>query len=426
MRRCIVIGGGFAGLTASVYLSDAGHSVELIEASPKLGGRAYSFKDKYTGDVIDNGQHIMMGCYKETLRFLSLIGAAGNIEIQKPLKVIFLKKNYQPFPLQASSAPYPFNLLCALFHYKALSRSNRLNLLKFFSKLYLNHPDRLKALSVKQWLQLELQNEEIIKSFWEILTEGVLNTSIEKASAKIFSDVLKEIFFKGTDAASIILPLKGLSETYTGQAAKYLSERAGSVSFSEKVEKIFVTDGKAESIKTDKRLIKDFDFIITAVPLHSLKKLEVKEIFSELQFNYSTIVSIHLWLDKNPLEEKFYGLIDSKIHWIFNHSKHISLVISDADYLAKIDKKEILEIALNELEKFTPIKRFNVISSNIIKEKRATFVPSNDIIDRRPQSKTKISNLFLAGDWTNTELPSTIESAVKSGRTAAELIIAAC
>lgn len=426
MKKCVVIGGGFAGLTAAAYLSNAGHSVELIEASPKLGGRAYSFQDRSTGDVIDNGQHIMMGCYKETLKFLSMIGASGNIEIQKQLDVIFLKKNYQLFHLKASSAPYPFNLLSALLHFTALSRTNRLSILKFFLKIFLVHPDRLKSLSVKQWLQIELQNEETIKSFWEILTVGTLNTSTEKASAKIFSDVLKEIFFKGTKSASIILPLKGLSETYCGQAANYLSKNDGIISLSEKVESLIFDVEKVVAVKTDKRVVENFDFVVTAVPFYALKKLGVAEILPELNVNYSTIVSIHLWLDINPLEEKFYGLIDSMIHWIFNHGKHITLVISNADYLSIRDKKEILEIALMELEKFTSIKRQDVISSKIIKEKRATFVPSNDLINKRPSSKTKIKNLFLAGDWTDTGLPSTIESAVKSGRTAAELIIDAC
>jgi protoporphyrinogen oxidase len=135
MKKCIVIGGGFAGLTSAAYLSKAGIKVELLEASPKLGGRAYSFIDKDSGSTIDNGQHIMMGCYKETLKFFRLIKADKNLIYQKRLEVNFVKENFNVVPLESHSAPYPLNLILALLKYKALSINDRFLLLKFFLKL---------------------------------------------------------------------------------------------------------------------------------------------------------------------------------------------------------------------------------------------------------------------------------------------------
>ena len=132
MKKVIVIGGGFAGLSSAAFLANSGHKVELIEASPKLGGRAYSFKDDETGSVIDNGQHILMGCYKETLRFLRLIGAEKNFHFQEKLKVNFINENGKLFRLEATKLFYPLNLLFGLLNFEALSFINRLKLLKFF------------------------------------------------------------------------------------------------------------------------------------------------------------------------------------------------------------------------------------------------------------------------------------------------------
>jgi len=129
MKKIIIIGGGFAGLSSATFIANSGHKVELIEASPKLGGRAYSFKDDETGSVIDNGQHILMGCYKETLRFLKLIGADKNFSFQGRLKVNFLNDSGKLFRLEATQLFYPLNLLFGLLNFEALSFINRLLLL---------------------------------------------------------------------------------------------------------------------------------------------------------------------------------------------------------------------------------------------------------------------------------------------------------
>ncbi|MEJ2616756.1 MAG: FAD-dependent oxidoreductase, partial [Ignavibacteriaceae bacterium] len=157
-----------------------------------------------------------------------------------------------------------------------------------------------------------------------------------------------------------------------------------------------------------------------------LKKIlgKNKSILRDINFSYSTIVSINIWLKENKLMEDldFYSLIDSPVHWVFNHKSHLTLVISDANELAGIPKEKIFDIAVLQLEKYLGIQKNEIISYNIIKEKRATFIPSNNILNQRPGSNTVLKNFYLAGDWINTGLPSTIESAVKSGRLVSELI----
>ena len=423
MKKCLVLGGGFAGLTSAVYLSKAGYKIELIEASPKLGGRAYSFKDTETNTIIDNGQHILMGCYKETLNFLKLINATANLEFQKQLKVNFVKEDFRLYPLEAKGIFYPLNLALGILSYNALCVSERLRLILLFLKLPLIPSKDLKNLTVYEWLEGEKQAENIRKAFWEILCVGALNTSIKKASAVTFADILKKIFLRGSRSATIVLPAKGLSETYCINAQKFIEQNNGIISFSEKVDSLLFDSDKLVKIKTSKRIIEEFDFVISALPLSAFEKVVNNiRVFTDLNLTYSSILTLHIWLKENRLNRNFYGLINSRIHWVFNHISHITLVISDANDLIELSKEELIEIAGNELSKFMNIPQDEIISYKIIKEKRATFIPLNNILGQRPPSVTKFSNFYLAGDWIETGLPSTIESAVKSGRIAADLI----
>ena len=423
MKKIVVIGGGFAGLSSASFLSNTGFKIELLEASPKLGGRAYSFVDIETGAVIDNGQHILMGCYKETLKFFKLIGAENKLSKQSHLSLNMVKKNFKLCPLTASGFLYPFNLLSAVINYSAFSSYEKLLFIKFFGKLYLYTDDELKKLTVFEWLLKEKQTQNLIKSFWEILAIAALNTDIKKASAMIFATVLKEIFFRGNNASVIILPSLGLTETYCDDALRFIGGKEGSISFSEPVIKLNVQDNVIKEIVTTKSVISGFDFVITAIPLYALKKILTEEHFLPgLEFNYSSLLTVHLFLKENRFVNTFYGLIDSPVQWVFNKGSHLTVVISNADKFIDGSKEEIIELILSELNKYILLEGNEIKTYKIIKEKRAAFIPSNDILDKRPSPYTPFKNLFLAGDWTNTGLPATIESAVKSGKLAADAV----
>ncbi len=470
MKKCLVIGGGFAGLSASVHLSNAGYQVELIEAAPKLGGRAYSFIHKPTNTLIDNGQHIMMGCYKETLKFLVLINALDKIEIQEKFSLKFLYPSFELHELKASSLFYPFNLVSAILNYSAISLRERLSILRFFLKLPFFAKRDLSKMSVDDLLTKENQNENVKEAFWEIICVGALNTNLNKASAKVFVDILKEIFLKGNFGSKIILPKASLSEMYCLPAKQFIEARGGKIFLSERVEEVKLEKKRAVEVRTDQRNITDFDFVISAVPFYAAQKflsfLKLKTVetvikrnrdsilhgisqrdgkpnpvengkrnendngFNRFQiFNpqYSSILNLHVWLAEAKKENKygnnFYALIGSKLHWIFSHDTHLTCVISDADYLMSLSDDEIMNMIYSELEMYLNITKHDIKDYFIIKEKRATFIPSNEILNNRPNSEIEVKNLFLAGDWVNTGLPSTIESAVKSGRVAAELVV---
>ena len=424
MKRCLIIGGGLSGLTAASILSSKNINVTLIESSPKLGGRTYSFTDKDTKTEIDNGQHIMMGCYKETLALLNLIGAQNNFDYQKNLYLKFIDRNRNQFQIKASTSFYPFNLLLAIQNYDALGLNDKLTFILFLLKLPFVSKNSLKNISVKQWLEKENQSFNTINSFWEILCVGALNTNSKKASALIFYEILKQIFFNGNFATTIILPKYGLNESIINPAASFIENNGGTIIPSENIKEVIIKNQKIVAIKSEKNLYENFDFIISAIPLYALERIIPKEIINiDLELEYSTILNIHIWLNKNYLLEKYYGLLNSPLHWIFVKKEHINIVVSDADYLAEKSKEEIFSFVMEELLQYTTIASKDIKQYKIIKEKRATFIPTINSLGKRPNSRTSIKNLFLAGDWTNTGLPSTIEGAVKSGRIAAELVL---
>jgi squalene-associated FAD-dependent desaturase len=425
-RKVIVIGGGFAGLTAAVYLVKNNYKVTLLEASPKLGGRAYSFLDKETNTVLDNGQHILMGCYFETLNFLSIIKATVNFYFQKRLEVNFVKEGFRVLPLKSLPFIYPLDLLFGVLRYKAINFSERLALIKVFLKLPFYPGEKLIRMNIKEWLNDENQSKNVQDAFWRILAVGALNTSLEKASAKVFVDILRQIFFSSKKVATIILPKYGLSESYRDKAEKYIRNNGGDISLSETVQKLILKDEKVTEVHTSNKVYSDFDYVVSAIPAFALYRIIDTELQINIpEFTYSSILNIHLWLKESSFPAGFYGLINSTIHWVFNKGTHLNLVISDAGELVNKPDEEIMTMVKDEMNKFFLITPNSIINHKILKEKRATFIPSGNIIDKRPAQKTIIKNLVIAGDWVDTGLPSTIESAVKSGRVAADIILEA-
>jgi len=425
MKHCIVIGGGIAGLTSAAYLAKQSIKVTLLESSPKLGGRAYSFTEQKSNDVVDNGQHILMGCYSDTINFLKLIGAKDNFIYQKSLQINFLTQAGKLVKLKSFTSFYPFNLLFALLNFKAITITERLSLLKFVIKLPFKSHQKLSNKNVRDWLKEEKQSDDTINSLWTIIAVGALNTNINKASAFMFREILMKIFFNGNFASTVILPKYGLSDAYVKNAKEFIESNGGEIKLSSTLKEFLISDNRIVGIKTADEVYKNFDYVISAIPFYAFNNIYPELFLGEkIKFEYSSILNIHIWLKNNPMKERFYGLIDSPVHWVFNKGNHINLVISDADYLTDKPAEEIYKMCVGELIKCTELKESDFSHYKVSKEKRATFVPSNKINYLRPSSNTKIANLFLAGDWTDTGLPSTIESAVISGRVAAELLLA--
>lgn len=431
MKHVIVVGGGLAGLSTAVYLSEKNIKATLLEASPKLGGRTYSLFNENQNDVYDNGQHLMMGCYDETLSLLKKLGSYELVEIQKQMEITFVEEGGTQTKLSAPRLFYPLNLLIAILKYKSLSLMDRFRVIDFIMDLGCCADEDLKNLTVLEWLMQKNQNDETIKKLWEILIVGTMNTTPEKASAQIFDEVLREVFLGGSRASKIVLPKTGLSELFSIPAQKLLAAKNCGVLTSERVESVTIKNDLIISIKTNKSIYENFDAVVFAIPQHALQKISFLDSSEKStshrfqlalgEFKYSSILNVHLWLKENPFKEKFYGLIESEIHWLFNHGKHISLTVSSADALCELENEKIIQEFYSELKIYFPIFKKELVTEwKIIKEKRATFIPDCASNELRKSIASPFPNMFFAGDWTDTELPATIEGAVLSGRLAAQ------
>jgi len=436
----LIIGGGVAGLSAAVELTSRGYSILLIEQKQHLGGRTYSFIHPDTGDEVDNGQHLLMGCYHSTLRYLKIIGAEDLVDIQKTMSVVFRLPNQSTVELKTNSLPTPLNVLSGLFGLTNLSLTNRLKMLRVGIDVMLKNPDtnkHLHSISVAQWLQELGQPEENRKYLWDVIAIGALNDSLDKVSAALFAKVIKTAFFGSRKNSSMVIPNRGLSTVLVDKAAKFIENNGGQILLSTTVEKIENRKQIVDHLQLSNGVTVYPKAVISAVPYFDLAKVfgDTSTIGVKFldQFTSSPIVTVHLWFDKHFVEETFCALLDSPIHWVFNKSRmygkheyelmYLSLVVSGAHDFVEKDKDDIVALAVNELRRFySNAERATPVHSLVIKEKRATFSPKVGIERFRPSHTTSIQNLFLAGDWTDTKLPATIEGAVQSGFECARMV----
>ena len=438
----VVIGGGVSGLTAAVSLAGSGFSVSLLEQKQHCGGRTYSFIHKETGDEVDNGQHLMMGCYHFTFRYLSEVGATSLVAVQENLSVSFRHAERGLFRLQAPPLPAPLNVIVGLLRLRSLSIGQRLSLLRVGTALLSAAPDsdeRLQSMTVTQWLDALHQSKENKESLWNILAIGTLNDSPDMVSAALFIKVLRSAFLGGKLDSSMVIPKRGLSPVLVDKGIEYLTRNGGRVCTETTVEKAEVDRGEITKLVLNSGEVIAPRAVVSAVPYFDLPRMFgaatsalLPDTSSADSFISSPIITIHLWFDRGFMDEDFTALLDSPIHWVFNKSRifekksgggYLSLVVSGARSLIEKEKEEIVAMCLSELRRFYPASdKASLLHSLVVKEKRATFSPRIGTEQIRPAHTTQIRNLFLAGDWTDTKLPATIEGAAQSGYRCGELV----
>ncbi|MCX6122420.1 MAG: hydroxysqualene dehydroxylase HpnE [Ignavibacteriales bacterium] len=451
----IIFGGGISGLSAAVELSALGRRILLLEQRGYCGGRTHSFLDAATGSSVDNGQHLMMGCYHATRRFLRLIGTEHLALLQPALHIDFLRPSQKYNHLDCHRFPAPFNLLVGLLGFTAIPFKDRLKMLLVAKELKHTSPEKeleLDHLTVEAWLTKLRQSDISRKFLWDVITIGSLNNYPKNVSALMLFRVLRAAFLGNTENASLLIPRVGLSELFVDPAVQFIKAHGGEVRTGMGVERIIVEGTHVRSVRTSEG--KDFhaESFISAIPWYSFEEIlsasrkdskfesDQKVFIADNRvrenFKSSPIISIHLWLDREVTDLDFASLLETRIQWFFNKStllnekkevsaacQYLSLVISGAEEFVKLNKKQLAEIAMEDLQRVLPhAQNAKVIHSLVIKEKRATFLPSPGLEALRPNARTKCENLFLAGDWTATGYPATIEGAVMSGRRAAELI----
>ncbi len=434
----IIVGGGLAGLTAAVDLSSRGISALVLEQRPHLGGRTYSFVDEATGDMVDNGQHLMMGCYHATRWLLSTIGSDRLATLQPNLHIDFLHPVSGLSALHCPGIPAPFHLLAGLLNLKNLSLMDRLKLLRVGLEIRKDPKiiePQIASLTVHQWLSQLGQSDENKKYLWDIIAIGSLNDHPKDVSALLFYRVLRSAFLGNRENSSLLVPRAGLSQLFVDPCVGFIRSHGGEVMMNCGVDESLFEGNRLRAVRSSDGNVREAKAFVSAIPWYAASPLFSNaagrhgwNVNGHLQS--SPIVTINLWFDRVVMEQDFVALLDSRIHWVFNKSKiygssatrqYLSLVISGAASMMALDSGELVKTALEDLSAAFPrVRNAELVHSLVVKEKRATFSPRPDVERHRPSSKTQFENLFLAGDWTDTGYPATIEGAVLSGRKAAE------
>lgn len=427
-KTCAVIGGGLAGLSAAAALAEQNSAVTLFEASPKTGGRVYSFSCPGFQEPLDNGQHILMGCYTDTLRFLNVISPTDRLIKQRAMAIDFILPDGTQSTLKATRGPHPINLLIGMLRYNAIDWGTKYRLLQFMTKLFLaRQPLSRESETIAEWLQRLRQTAKARESLWDIISIGTMNAEPELASARLFESILKQMFFRDAFSATLIVPGTDLSQTFCLPAESYITAHGGKIRHGERVTAIENTPEQQVKLRVGEHSWQTFDSAIFAAPLHAVQKIAGIEKFITLpscEFQYSAIITFHFRLHNNPLQKQFYGIIGSPLQWLFNHGEHITTVTSAANDLVEKTEEELFTLFSGELRKYFAIQPGDIFARKMIKEKRATFIPSPQCCHSREQVSENSPLVSFAGDWTNTGLPATIEGAIRSGRRAAERIAA--
>jgi squalene-associated FAD-dependent desaturase len=436
----LIIGGGFAGLAVGVALAEAGRRVHLLEQKPHLGGRARSFRDPTTGSVVDNGQHILMGCYHATIRFLTTIGTLERIHFQPRLAVPFLERGGRVTRLECTDWPSPWHLLFGILRSASFSWKEKLEVLRLGKALRSaqESADAASGESVAMWLSRLGQSGSLQRNFWNLLCLAAMNEDPRIASACLFERVLRLALFTSPADSRLGIARVGFSDCYTAAASAYIEARGGRIETERGVKEVLIADGVCRGVELNDGQRLEAVPVISAVPWHQLATLLSEELLrsepflaAALALRPAPIISINLWFDTPVTELEFAGLRGTTIQWLFDKSRilgtndhHVSLVLSGAHEHVSRSKQEILAIAMEDLRELLPtVAKAKLLHWLVIKERFATFSPSPQATALRPPARTPVRGFFLAGDWTATDLPATIEGAVQSGYTAAREVL---
>lgn len=427
-----VIGGGLAGLAAACALADSGFRVTLFERRPYLGGRASSYQHPGTQEVVDNCQHVLLGCCTNLIEFYRRIGVAEKIRWYDRLTFLepggrasVIKPSFLPAPLH--TAPAFLGAACLNFSDK---RAIAQAMMALTSKLPADNGE-----TFLRWLRHHGQTERAIERFWTTILVSALNEELDRISVPYAAQVVRESFLKSAQAGRMGIPTVPLTDLYS-KAGDYIQARGGEVRLRASVEAMCpANEGVDLSIGGARE---HFDFVLSAVPFDVLARIlpptsESVPLQEKLnRFEISPITGIHLWLDRDVTELEHAVLLDRTIQWMFHKSKlqgrdsegqgsYLELVVSSSKTLVEKSRQEIIDLALTELQEFFPAAReAKLIKATVIKEVRATYSPLPGVDSYRPQHKTVWPGVFLAGDWTATGWPATMEGAVRSGYAAAE------
>jgi squalene-associated FAD-dependent desaturase len=462
--RVAVVGGGLAGLAAGCALASSGFRVTLFERRPYLGGRASSYQHPGTGEVVDNCQHVLLGCCTNLIQFYERLGVENKIRWYD--RLTFLEPGGRESVMEPSGLPAPLHNALAFLRADCLNFSDKLSIAYAMALLAPATPQD-SGDSFLTWLRRHGQTKQAIERFWKPVLISALNEELDRVSVSYAAQVVRESFMKSAAAGRMGVPIVPLTELYS-VAGDYITARGGEIRLRSGVESFLAEPGTVKLFTAGEEMT--FDFAVFAVPFDVLSKIlphtsdadPLRQVLA--RFETSPITGIHLWFDRQITDLDHAVLLDRTIQWMFHKSKilsaapqvrssdeakrgghdfsraasaprqepalateangsYVELVVSSSKTLIEKSRAEIIELALAELREFFPRARdANLVKSTVIKEVHATYSPQPGVDTYRPRPETVWPRVFLSGDWTATGWPATMEGAVRSGYVTAEFV----
>lgn len=440
-----MVGGGFAGLAAAIHLQERRHEVLLLERRGVLGGRATSYQDAASGEDVDNGTHLMIAGYGATLDLVHRAGADALLDAQDDLRIDYVDGQGET-ALACPRLPAPLHLLAGLLGLRVPWRVR-------FDALRLGLAIRLggkpSGLTLADYFRRHGQSAITRQLLWDPLAIAILNETPERACASLFWNVYREAFLRTSRASRLVFLRRGWGELHERLAA-YFEARGGRIRRRALAEAVELREGRIAGVRYVQRAetrddirkgrraepaLAEADAVVAAVPWHALPALlpepwPTRPPFAGLQaLGASPIVSIELWLDRVAVPRTMVGLRESEVEWVFDKGRlfgrtgapqHLAFIVSAAVRASARPNAELALLAETALRRYFPaMAGATVTRSLVMREAEATFSCGPEAEAARFGPGTPLPGLYVAGDWTNTGLPATIEGAVRSGLAAA-------
>ncbi len=437
-RDVVVVGAGVAGLAAAAALAGDGAKVTLLERRAFVGGRAYSYEHPALGEVVDS-QHVLLGCCTNLIDFCELAGLADKIRWYD--RQTFLTPGGGASTIEAGSLPAPLQYAGSFLHASMLGVADKIAIARGLMGFVRGNSGSDEE-SVAQWYRRTRQTERAVRHFWEPIVIATLNDGAANCSMKYAGKVFYELFLKTSTGGRLGIPTVPLSEFYGAGAALIQSlgarveMRAGVEGIAQQADGRWLVRTADAAFQTEN--------VVLALPFAQTQQLvagmeladtdgervRVELLDKMTRFIASPFISVLLWYDRQITEVDHAWLLDTTIQWFFHKSRirgyapeqgsYVELVIAGSKRELAMPREEILATAVAELERFFPaVRDARLVKSGLLKEARATFSVTPGLDDSRPAQRTALRGLFVAGDWTATEWPSTMEGAARSGRLAA-------
>ena len=446
--RVVVVGGGFAGLATAITLQEHRHDVLLFERRGILGGRATSYRDAVSGDEVDNGSHIMVGAYTATLDLLRRAGAGDLLLVQRDLRLDYVDDR-GPSALDCPPLRAPLHLLVGLLGLRVPWRV-RFDALRLGLTIRFGRPP--EGITLAEYFRRTGQSDETRRLLWDPLALAIVNQVPARAAAILFYNVYREAFLASRKASCLVFVRRGWAQIHE-RLVRYFEGRGGRVQRRSRAEALVIEGGRAAGLlyargaqgreaiasgvgPSDDKVTADA--VVLAVPWGAVPGLLPDELRGQPPFEglsrlgSAPIVSVDLWVDRIVVDRLMVGIRDCQLEWVFDKGRlhgrttapqHLSFIVSAAYRSAERPKAELVALAEDALRRHFPaMAGATVTRSLVLREPDATFASDPGAEELRPGNATPVPGLFLAGDWTQTGLPATIEGAVRSGNAAARLI----